>query len=182
MMLFKASVLTAVLIVYLCIPAITAAQGQDIKTKYSRVIYTDIDDLKEFNSSLRIGPLDYLLKHRAKGDDTLSGRVAEKVDIILERVETILEMYPRNFRVDIKIIHNSKEVDKIYRERYSKKVDFISFYFPLERVIYISSEDSSSNILAHELAHAVIDQYYGGITPVKVQEILAQYVDEHLMD
>ena len=35
-------------------------------------------------------------------------------------------------------------------------------------------------ILAHEMAHAVIDHYFGVKPPKATAEILAQYVDAHI--
>ena len=123
--------------------------------------------------------MSYLLKRKSTGDSSLQNQVSEKIDIIVERVKTILEMHPRNFKVAIHILSDSDKVKAIYRKKYHQDVDFIAFYSPIEKTIYIAADDSKSNILAHELAHAIIDQYFGVAAPVKIHEILAQYVDEN---
>ncbi len=123
--------------------------------------------------------MDYLLKRRVSGELSLRDQVSGKIDIIVERVEAILEMRPKNFKVDIIIVRTSDDVKALYKKRYRRDVDFIAFYSPVEKSIYISADEAKSRILAHELAHAVIDQYFGVAAPVKIHELLADYVSEN---
>lgn len=143
------------------------------------MFYLDEDTIRLFNKRLKLGSLTSILKKRAPGDLSVEGQVAEKVDIIIDRVKAILEMYPKNFKVDIKIAPDSDLIRSLYKKKYYREVEFIAFYSPQEKTIYISAEDAKSNILAHELAHAIIDQYFGVAAPAKIHEILAQYVDEN---
>jgi hypothetical protein len=149
-----------------------------IITRYARVFYESDEALRLFNKSLRLGALSYLLK-KGDGDISLQGQLSGKIDVIVERVKTVLEMHPKNFKVDIKITSDSGGVRSLYRKKYYRDVDFVAFYSPQERTIYISADDAKSRILAHELAHAVIDQFFGVATPVKIHELLAQYADEN---
>ncbi len=73
-------------------------------------------------------------------------------------------------------------MQQTYRKKYGKGVDFISFYSPKYKTIFVSVKDIDLGVLAHEIAHAVIDFYYGMATPSKIQEVLAQYVESHLKD
>ena len=41
-------------------------------------------------------------------------------------------------------------------------------------------QDISDSVMAHEMAHAVIDNYFNVIPPEKTAELLATYVDSHL--
>ena len=45
---------------------------------------------------------------------------------------------------------------------------------------YGRCNDGLVGVLAHEVAHAIINQYFAVPPPSKVQEILSQYVDKHL--
>lgn len=152
---------------------------EKIISRYSRVFYEDIETLRLFNRRVKLGSLSYILKKRYPKEISLEKQVSEKIDIIVDRVKTILDMYPKNFKVDIKITPDSNLVKSIYKKRYYRGTEFVAFYSPQERTIYISAEDAKSNILAHELAHSIIDQYFGVAAPVKIHEILAQYVDEN---
>lgn len=135
--------------------------------------------LRLFNKRIKLGSLDYLLKRRVSGELSLQGQVSGKIDIIVERVETILEMRPKNFKVDIIIMRSTDDVRAVYKRKYRRDVDFIAFYSPVEKAVYVSADDAKSIILAHELAHAVIDQYFGVAAPVKIHELLADYVTEN---
>ncbi len=152
---------------------------EKITSRYVRIFYENDETLRLFNRKLKLGSLSYILKKRSPGELSIERQVSEKIDIIVDRVKAILDMYPKGFKVDIKITTDSNLVQSIYKKRYYKDVDFIAFYSPQERTIYISAADTRSNVLAHELAHAIIDQYFGVAAPVKIHEILAQYVDEN---
>jgi hypothetical protein len=172
-----------IILLFLHLPAQVLPQAwlaeEKITSRYTRVFYEDEGTLRLFNKRLKLGSLTSILKKRSPGEISLERQVSEKIDIIIDRVKAILDMYPRNLRIDIKIMPDASLVQSIYKKRYYREVDFIAFYSPQERTIYISAEDARSNILAHEIAHAIIDQYFGVAAPVKIHEILAQYVDEN---
>lgn len=46
--------------------------------------------------------------------------------------------------------------------------------------IYSSMQDVSDSNISHEMAHAVIDDYFKVAPPEKTAELLAVYVDSHL--
>lgn len=151
---------------------------EKLSTRYATVLCKDDTLLRLFNRRIRLGTLDYLLK-RGSEELSLEGQVSQKVDVIVERVETILEMRPKNFRVVIVVVPSSDDIRSIYRRKYRRDVDFLAFYSPIEKAVYISADDAKSNILAHEIAHAVIDQYFGVAAPAKIHELLADYVSEN---
>jgi hypothetical protein len=158
-------------------------QGAErIASGYSRIFCENDDTLRLFNKRLRPGSLSSLFRGRGSRDVSLEGQVAEKVDAIVERVKTILEMHPKNFRVSIIVLRDADGVRAAYRKKYYRDVDFVAFYAPTERAVYVAADEVKSIILAHELAHAVIDQFFGVAAPVKIHELLAQYVEENFED
>lgn len=175
-------VLFVFLLLCYSVPVSSPAQPQTeekISTRYATVSYQNETLLRLLNKRIKLGSLDYLLKRRASGELSLQDQVSGKIDIIIERVETILEMRPRNFKVDIIVVRTSDDVKALYKRKYHRDVDFIAFYSPMGKSVYISTDEVESSILAHELAHAVIDQYFGVVAPVKIHEILANYVTEN---
>ncbi|MFC1867599.1 hypothetical protein ACFL0H_05635 [Thermodesulfobacteriota bacterium] len=46
--------------------------------------------------------------------------------------------------------------------------------------MYITIEDLHEGMLAHEIAHSIIDHYLTVRPPSESAEILARYVDSHL--
>ena len=48
--------------------------------------------------------------------------------------------------------------------------------------LFTSEEKVSANVLAHEIAHCIVDHYFSVIPPTKVAEMIAQYADAHIRD
>ncbi len=93
--------------------------------------------------------------------------VKRRVDELVERVEGLLEMYPTSLHFTIDL--GSKVND-----------DAVAQYSHSTRTIHVWLARVTDGILAHEIAHAVINVYFPVPPPEKAQEILAQYVDKHL--
>jgi hypothetical protein len=160
--------------------SVSAADGLELKTRNASVIYEKEDLLRKFNRNIRLGSLSYAARN--KMSITVEDEVRNKVDVILERVKAVLAMFPGNLNFIIILLPSDTDVQKVYIGKFGKKVDFISFYSQREKIVYISVDDVRLGVLAHELAHVVIDFYYETPTPVKVHEILAQFVESHLED
>jgi len=173
-------VLKALLIIFYIVLFPSLTSGFELKTRFTTIYYEDEALLRKFNKKIYLGSLSYLLRN--KQSITVSDEVANKVDVLIEKVETILEMFPRDVQFSIVLLASDREVQNIYRSKYRRSVDYIAFYSPRDRTIFVSVSDVRLGVLAHEIAHVIIDSYYGVRTPTKIHELLAQYVEEHLMD
>lgn len=158
---------------------LSLASAFELKTQYSTIAYEREELLRKFNKEISLGSLSYLLRNR--NSITVQDEARGKVDVLTERVEAILDMFPSLY-FKIILLPTDKEVRRAYRLKYGQDVDFISFYSPREKTIYISVDDVRIGVLAHELAHVVMDQYFGVSPPVKIHEVLAQFVETHLKD
>lgn len=156
------------------------SDGGQLESRYATIIYDNDDLLREFNSGVRLGSLSYLMGR--KGNMTVADEVRNKIDVIVEKVQLVLEMYPKTFKYKVMLVASAKEVRRVYRSKYGRDVDFISFYSPGERSVYISTDDVNLRIFGHETAHAVIDQYFKVSPAVKIHEMLAKYAEAHLED
>lgn len=153
-------------------------EGSRAESGYAKIFCESAETLRLFNKRVKLGFLNSLLRSRA---DNLSveGQVSGKIDAIVERVETILDMRPRNFRIALFVLPDADSVRALYRKKFSREVDFVAFYSPAERAVYIAADEAKAVILAHEIAHAIIDQFFGVAAPAKIHELLAQYVEEN---
>jgi hypothetical protein len=77
-------------------------------------------------------------------------------------------MRPKNFKV------------KIYLAGELLGPNRVAYYQYRTKEIHVSVHLVTDGVLAHEIAHAVIDRYFATPPSSKVQEILTQYVDRHL--
>jgi hypothetical protein len=153
-------------------------QAAALETRYATIIYDSDRQLREFNSGVGLGGLSYLMGSRS--NLTATDEIRNKVDIISERVMMVLEMYVKDLKFKIVLLPSATEVRRVYRSKYGRDVSFISFYAPGERTIYLSTDDADRRIFSHEVAHAVIDQYFKVPPSVKIHEMLAKYAENNL--
>ncbi len=144
----------------LCVTAAShslAASYETYRTEHATIHFEREEDLRDF--FWRISGIDFR--------DMADRRGAGFVDRIVTRTQSILDMYPRDFSVDIYL-------------KPSYQSGNIAFYSDTTRSITVYADRVTDGILAHEVAHAVMDAYFTLAPPRKVQEILSRYVDAHL--
>ncbi|MBW2645149.1 MAG: hypothetical protein JRE23_03020 [Deltaproteobacteria bacterium] len=148
---------------------------EDQISSLSKKIRYDLSDNKGINLSQSISP---------KAKDALYNQLEAKIEMILARVQFLLDMNPKkNPHFTIQIYSTAEELRQYYSDQYGFGGDFpVAFYDADEDTIYISLKEINERIMAHEMAHMIIDQSFHVTLPIQVQEILAQYVDMHLSD
>jgi hypothetical protein len=152
----------------------------ELKTQYATVVYDNQELLRKFNGELSLGSLSYLLRNRK--NITFEDEARNKIEVLVERVEAVLDMFPRGLAIRIVLLPRDTDVQKAYRTKYGVNVDYIAFYSPREKTMYVSVDDVRLGVLAHELTHAILDRYFGVPPPTKIHEVLAQFVETHLRD
>ena len=140
-------------------PAIEETPQKVFKTKHTSVHYSNDQDLDDF--IWRLGGQ----KMEITNDPELA---SSRIDRLVNRVQMILDMWPENFQIDIQLHRGPLKNNKVAYYEYQTKT------------IHICVDYTSDGVIAHELAHANIDQYFPSSPPSKMQEILSQYVDSHL--
>jgi hypothetical protein len=169
--------------VFICLFLLLPARllyGYELKTEYTTIVYDKDDLLRQFNREVSLGSLSYLLRDRKSF--TIAEEVKNKIDVLVERVESILDMFPGQLRFKVVLLPAQADLQRVYRIRYGTGTDFISYYSPGDKAVYVSVEDVRIGVLAHEFAHAVVDRYFGVSPPTKIHEVLAQFVETHLKD
>ena len=117
-----------------------------------------------------------------KGYETGLISIKDNVDNIVYRVKQILGIYPPDLRFNINIYRTYSELTEVFRGMGLTGEVPAAFYSHKYKTIYISAEKLNNSILAHEIAHAVINSYFTPIPSIQVQEILAHYVEKNLKD
>lgn len=115
------------------------------------------------------------------GTDQQVARFLEKlpVDNIVERAEVALDMFPAGLHINIVLMDSKKEVQEYYKEKYGKDCDYVAFISLDRMTIYVSLKDVTERILAHEIGHAIVEQYFTERPPYKIHELLAQYCERN---
>lgn len=112
-------------------------------------------------------------------DYPIEKRILARLESVLLRTKQILTMYP-SIELKIKIFRNRDELSREYLRLLGTSQRYKSFYVHGFETIYSSMQDISDSEIAHEMAHAIIDNYFRVIPPEKTAELLATYVDSHL--
>jgi len=174
------------------IPTSTQASGslgwQQLETRYTTIRYLSHEDLVKFEQKIKYGKDAWGLSHLFKktGPDDffdkhdLAEKVTEKVDKLWERVREILDMRKQAPKVTIHIYGSRKQLADAYFRIYQKENHFRAWYIYEYNTIYITADDLTEGMLAHEMAHSIIDHYLQIRPPAASAEILARYVDTHL--
>ncbi len=187
-MKFKTSLV--LLILYCLIYTISAdeASSQEewdvFSSRFCTVFYEEGVNLKIVNRrvSLRFSDFYNPRRYRKKGDLSTEEILSEKFDSIFSRVEDILDMYPSKIQVSINIYKTKYGLDAAYEEIFNEPNQAVSFYIYKTNTIYTTERAINEGILAHEMAHCIIDNYFVILPPRKIQEMLAVYADVHLRD
>lgn len=157
--------------------------GQRLETRRAVVLYQSVEDLGRFESSVDYGGgggFSALFSSGPEGHDLLDA-VSKKVDAIYERVQEILDMRGQIDKVTLRLYPNREALARVYRAfTGSPNLRVRAWYIYERNTIYLNAEDVHEGMLAHEIAHAIIDHYLTVRPPRATAEILARYVDEHL--
>ena len=148
-----------------------------LETQYATIFYPNQDVLYEFGRNIsRERP--FMRRDVAR---TLK-MTGANLDRITFRVKVLLDMYPKDLHYNVYVYATYREVKDVFRDIGMVKTAPVAFYLQNKRSIYLSVEALNGGVLAHEIAHVVINAYFPSPPPAKMQEILAQYVDRHLWD
>ncbi|UCG34734.1 MAG: hypothetical protein JSW17_04370 [Candidatus Omnitrophota bacterium] len=171
------------------IPSLTAAKGVyqernfvSIETNNFTIYYEPDVNLKRVYRKLRARR--FYLDAGSK-PSALSGfdeKIAYRMNLIFEKVKQVLGMYPIGVEFNIKIFKDPKMVYDKYFKISKKNEKVRSFYVHAHRTVYISEATISDSVMAHEMAHAIVNFYFIIKPPETVSEMMAIYVDSHLED
>lgn len=156
--------------------------AKKIEGRYFVVYYPRHLDITLLKQQLNIGPCDEIFLGKSSGGNTNSeNELMDMLDTLFLKVCSILDMPLYSFEGKIKICPNSACLKQIYKNLFDKDIDNLtSFYVYDLNTIYINKDDFKVSVLGHEIAHMIVSHYFVVQTPMKIQEILAGYVEYQL--
>lgn len=163
--------------------AVGYAASIKIETKYTIMYFNTIPDMRKFSSSvdfpskIKIGVL-----FSTPTDDRVRRHLVNKVDRLFRKAQAILGMRKRMPKVKVRVFSNKNQLQKKYFNLFKKKNNPRGWYIYRFNTVYLNVKDVHEGMLAHELGHAIIDNYLSVKPPRATAEILAKYVDIHLFD
>jgi len=156
---------------------------KETKTRYTILRYQTLEDLIEFSKKINYSPGASGLGWLTHGSSSrsLEDRLKAKIDAIFQRVQQILDMRRKIEMVHIDLYQNKGQLSDAFKGLYHKECRLRAWYAFEKHTIYLNLEDLHEGMLAHEMAHAIIDHYFAMRPPSATAEILARYVDSHLL-
>jgi hypothetical protein len=82
----------------------------------------------------------------------------------------------------IRLYGTKQQLHAAYRTFHGRPCRLRAWYSYEENTIHVTVKDLHEGIIAHEMAHAIIDHYLVVRPPPATAEILARYVDTHLYE
>ena len=153
-----------------------------LETAYTILFYQSTEDLKKFCTRIQYGPKNRFARG-SSSDITIEDikeNPVKKTDAVFERVQDILGMQKKMDKVNIHIYKNDDQLRQAYRALYQDTCTIRAWYRYRNNTIYLNANDLHEGMLAHELAHAIVDHYLLVRPPRATAEIIARYVDSHL--
>lgn len=150
--------------------------AETITGKYFTVSYESSCNLMQFNKKIdsdNFFGFDSILSDTSN----INSIIAQNLDNLYSEVSDILDIHMYSYHGNIKVLPNRQEVNKVILSSSVITGDLPSIYVPADNTIYISLQDLTLGMLSHEIAHAIISNYFVVAPPEKVQEILAGYVE-----
>lgn len=157
-------------------------QWQTLETKHTIIRYKSPEDLRRINNGIRFSAGNHrvlLFSSSRQGKDPAE-ESSGKVDAIFERVQQILDMQKGMEKVVINVYRDSSQLHAAFFQIYRQPCRIRAWYRYWNNTIYLNARDLHEGMLAHEMAHAIIDHYMVVRPPRATAEILARYVDQHL--
>ena len=174
----------------------TSLRGEwkSLVTEYTTINYRSLEDLKTFYQKI---------KHPSRGrfsspspsisvqDETPSGLI-QKIDVLFKSAQKILSIRKKMNRVFLQIHSNKEQLAlayvkisgsslRCYEDRCSLKTALPRAWYVYEtNTVHLNVEDVHQGILAHEMAHAIIDHYLGFKPSRTTAERLAKGVEKNL--
>lgn len=109
------------------------------------------------------------------------GDLAQMLDLLTSQVSDILDMRLYNTKINIKVCATPERLAEIYKGMFHADLQGRkSFYVSGNNTIYASLDSFKREIIGHEIAHAIICNYFPTPAPVKIQEVLSMYVEYNL--
>lgn len=85
-------------------------------------------------------------------------------------------------KTNIRIYPDERQLHEAHQGLYREPCHVRAWYSFETNTVFLNANDLKEGILAHELAHSIIDHYLLIRPPAATAEILARYVDGHLRD
>jgi len=177
-----------VLCLYLLVPALVWAGDDDfgaatrIDTEHFTIYYKPGVDINSLISQLHVSKADEMLTNQTISTSSPQAQLSSMVEVLFARAGDVLDMHIYSLKADIKIFANQQDLTAFYNNLFHTNIPCTGygFYLDEQKSIYMSAENFRREILGHEMGHAIMSRYFVVQPSVRVQEVLAGYIEYQL--
>jgi len=139
-------------------------------------------DINSLVSQLNVSKTDEVMTGQKVDASSPEKKLASMLDVLFARACDVLDMHVYSFKGNIKVFPAQRDLDAFYNNLYHRELPDTGFSFYLfdYNSIYITAENFRREVLGHEMGHAVMSNYFVVQPSVKIQEVLAGYVEYQL--
>ena len=153
-----------------------------IEGAHFTIYYQSGVDLDNLLTQLNVSHSDEILPGQTLDSSSPEREPASKVDVLFARGSDILDLHVYSYKGTIKIFATLKELSDYYYKVLHAAIPGSGYAYYLDdyKTIYISAEYFHREDLGHEIGHAIMGAYFVVQPSVKIQEVLAGYIDYQL--
>jgi len=153
-----------------------------IEGEHFTIYYKPGVDPNNLLKQLTISPTDQMLSNYNVDTSSVQRRLSSMMEVLFIRASDILDLHVYSYKGNIKIFPTIKDLTDYYNRLYHSHVPCTGYAFYLVdyKSIYISAEYFRREVLGHEIGHAIMSSYFVVQPSVKVQEVLAGYIEYQL--
>ncbi|MFH1752803.1 MAG: hypothetical protein ABH875_01350 [Candidatus Omnitrophota bacterium] len=162
---------------FISILSYSPAYPLDLESKYFTANIDEGIDIYSFAQKIDI-------RYYMESDATASSRAPSKdavlkdsLDGLYMAVSDVLGIHMYSLKINLTVLPVRKDINNTLKGYLEEGIDIPSYYFKERNAIYISFEDLTVGMLAHEIAHAIMARYFVIAPPPETQEILSGYVE-----
>ena len=156
--------------------------GRKLEARYFSIqIAAGVDEL-QLVQALDVGPGHKILAGQMAGSPQFSSTsLADILDAFFLWSCSILDMQLYSYRGNVKVVPDEAALAGVYRRLYGEdRPGEKAFYVYENNTVYVAAPHFTKEIVGHEVAHAIISNFFVVQPPEKVAEVLAGYIEYQL--
>lgn len=173
---------------WVLVPALAWAADDDfgaaakIETGHFTIYYKAGVDINSLISQLYVSKTDQILTNQTVNGYSPQAKLSSMVEVLFARASDVLDMHIYSLKANIKIFATQQDLTAYYNNMFHAHIPCTGYGFYLDdtRSIYMSSENFRREILGHEMGHAIMSRYFVVQPSVRIQEVLAGYIEYQL--
>jgi len=160
----------------------TFGEANKIEGEHFTIEYKNGVDLNALVDGLKVSDTDEQLTNLKIDHSSTQKQLASMIEILFNRASDVLDMHVYSLKAHIKVFADHHQLVDFFHTMFPGNLPCmgLSFYLADTDSIYISAASFRREILGHEMGHAIMSHYFVVQPSIRIQEVLAGYVEYNL--